>query len=97
MFGAALLFFFLIGLVLFLFIWPATKDFMILLLAWGLGLGITICIKYLVQTVWRFRFYAGLYRTHPTRANMTQLALECVSLWIRKLLHAGNRESFLWA
>lgn len=106
MIGAGFIFFALIGLVLFLFIWPFSRDFMVrdacgweyaqlmfdnalqhahsllfvfqvLLVAWGLGLTITIVLKMVLVKTCRKKFYAGFYRTNPNAANLAILALEC--------------------
>lgn len=77
MVGAGFIFFFLVALVLFLFIWPFSRGFMTLLVAWGLGLIITIAIKMVIVKNCRKRFYAGFYRTNPNAANLATLALEC--------------------
>jgi len=39
MLGAGLLFYFLIGLIIFLFLWPVTQDIMLSFLAWCIGIG----------------------------------------------------------
>lgn len=75
--GSALLFFALFGLVLFLFIWEFSKGFMTLLVAWVLGLVITVVLKMIIVKNCRKRQYAGLFRTKPVGANLAVLALEC--------------------
>jgi hypothetical protein len=77
MVGAGFIWFALIGLVLFLFIWPFSRNFMVLLVAWGLGLLITIVAKMVLVKTCRRKFYAGFYRTNPNAANLAILALEC--------------------
>lgn len=49
----------------------------VLLVAWALGLIITIVIKMVLVKTCRKRFYAGFYRTNPNAANLAILALEC--------------------
>ena len=50
---------------------------MVLLMAWALGLMITIVLKQILVKFCRKRHYAGFYRTNPMGANLTVLALEC--------------------
>jgi hypothetical protein len=47
MIGAGVMFFFIFSLVIFLFIWEFSRGLMLTLLAWGIGLGITIGLKFL--------------------------------------------------
>lgn len=75
--GSAGLFFILVGLTIFFIVWPITQDFMILLIAWGLGLTVTIVVKMILVKVCRKKFYRAFYRTRPSAANMATLALEC--------------------
>jgi hypothetical protein len=77
MIGAAGLFFFVIGLVIFLFVWNFSRGFMILLMAWALGLIITLLLKRVVVKYCRKRHYAGFYCRNPKGANLAVLALEC--------------------
>jgi hypothetical protein len=77
MIGAAFLYFFIVGLVIFLFIWPFSRGSMVLLVAWALGLMITIVLKQMLLKFFRKRHYAGFYRTNPIGANLNVLALEC--------------------
>jgi hypothetical protein len=97
MIGAALLFFFLIGLVIFLFIWPFSRSFMLLLTAWGLGLLITIILKMILVKYCRKRNYAGFYRTNPMGANLVALALECWFIGLGGGVLVGRLCSFLLA
>ena len=60
---------------------------MILLVAWGLGLLLTILLKAIMTKICQRNFYAGLYRTVPNRANLSTLALEC-------LVHRSRRRRF---
>lgn len=50
---------------------------MVLLVAWAIGLCITIVLKMILVKNCRRRFYAGFYRTNPNAANLSTLALEC--------------------
>lgn len=77
MIAAVGLFFVLIGLAIFLFIWEVTQEIMLLILAWGIGLGITIELKVLLTGFCRKRFFRAFYRVNPGKANLSALALEC--------------------
>ena len=97
MVAAAGLFYFLIGLVIFLFIWDFSRDFMILLLAWGLGLTITIVLKMVVTSACRKQFYRGFYRRSPGKANLSILALECWFIGLGGGVLIGRITQFLLA
>lgn len=53
------------------------QDFMVLLTAWGIGLGITIGIKMVVTKSCRKLQYRSYYRIKPAAARISSLALEC--------------------
>jgi len=77
MLGSAGLIYLLVGLILFLFQWPFSQKFMINLLAWGLGLSVTIGLKMLLTMSCRAVEYRSFYRIRPHAANITALVLEC--------------------
>jgi hypothetical protein len=97
MIGSAVLFFFLVGLVIFLFIWPFSRSFMLLLVAWLLGLVITIVIKQVLVRWCRARNFAGLYRIRPREANLNSLALECWFIGLGGGVLIGRLTQFLLA
>lgn len=97
MIAAALLFFFLIGLLLFLFVWEFTQSIALLILAWGIGLTITILVKTIMTSFCRKRFFRAFYRTYPGRANLTTLALECWFIGLGGGVLIGRITQFLLA
>jgi hypothetical protein len=97
MIGSAVLFFFIIALVIFLFVWNFSRDFMILLMAWALGLIITIVLKMFVVKYCRRRHYAGFYRTNPRGANLAVLALECWFIGLGGGVLVGRFTQFILA
>jgi hypothetical protein len=60
--GAFGLFFVIVGLVIFLFIWDFSRNLMLTLLAWGIGLTITILMKMIITRLCRRQFYRAFYR-----------------------------------
>lgn len=97
MLAAAVLFFLLIGLVLFLFLWEFTRSIVLLILAWGIGLTITILAKSIMTSFCRKRFFRAFYRIYPGRANITTLALECWFIGLGGGVLIGRITQFLLA
>jgi hypothetical protein len=97
MFAGAALFYFLIALGIFLFIWPFSQDFMLLLLAWGIGLAITIGLKMVVTAFFRKKAYRAYYRVSPKLANISSLALECWFIGLGGGVLVGRITQFLFA
>jgi len=77
MLGAAFLYFVLFGGIIFLFLWPPTQEFMLILLAWCIGLGVTIFAKMFLTRYCRSVQYRAFYRIRPRAAMFTSLLLEC--------------------
>jgi hypothetical protein len=94
--GAAL-FYLLIALVIFLFIWPFSQDFMLLLLAWGIGLTVTIVLKMIVTGYFRKKTYRAYYRVSPKLGNISALALECWFIGLGGGVLVGRITQFLLA
>jgi hypothetical protein len=77
LFGASLLFAFLVTGFLFLVLWPFTRDLVVLAAAWILGLVITILLKSISLKLVRRNFFSAFYRMKPSGANRSTLAFEC--------------------
>ena len=75
--GASGMFFILVAGLLFLMYWPPTREFMTLLLAWGIGLGITVGLKMILTMIFGKNYWKGMYRNRPAASNISSLAYEC--------------------
>jgi hypothetical protein len=95
--ASASLFFSLIGLVSFLFIWDFSRQFMLVLLAWGIGLTITIVFKMVMTAFCRKRFYRAFYRINPGKSNLSILALGCWFIGLGGGVLVGRITQFLLA
>jgi hypothetical protein len=97
MLGGASLFFVLIGSTIFLFIWAFSQPLMLLLLAWGIGLTITMVLKSVMVSFCRKRYFRAFYRIFPGRSNITTLALECWYIGLGGGVLVGRLTQFLLA
>jgi hypothetical protein len=97
MVAGGLLFWALVGLVIFLFVWPYSQGFMLLLLAWGIGLTITIVLKMAVTAYFRKKAYRAYYRVSPKLGNISALALECWFIGLGGGVLIGRITQFLLA
>ena len=75
--AAAALWYIVIFAVIFIFVWPITRDGAMYLLAWLLGLGVTIGLKVIMTMICQQAQYRALFRIRPKGARLSALALEC--------------------
>uniref|UniRef100_A0A7S3UDG6 Uncharacterized protein n=1 Tax=Picocystis salinarum TaxID=88271 RepID=A0A7S3UDG6_9CHLO len=77
MLGSMALLWFIVTACLFLLFWPLTQTLMLYLIAWGLGLTITVVARMVVQWLCRTHFIKGMYRKHVKADNIKNLSLVC--------------------
>lgn len=95
--GSAVLFYLIIGLIIFLFTYDATQGFMIRVAVWGLGLTITIMLKVVLVKTCRTTMYKSFFRTKPKSANLSNLALESWFIGLGPAVLIGRISQFLFA
>lgn len=75
--GSGGFFFLLIGIILFLSIWPYSQDKIVILYAWILGVFLTMLLKTILTQIFRMRHFSAFFRKNQTAANIIGLLLEC--------------------
>jgi len=97
MLAGCTVFYVLIALVIFLFQWDFSREFALLLLAWGIGLSITMLLKMIMTGFCRNSFFRAFYRISPGRANLATLALETWFIGLGGGVLVGRLTQFLLA
>lgn len=77
MLGSMALLWLIVTACLFLLFWPVTQTLMLYLIAWGLGLTITVVARMVVQWLCRTHFTKGMYRKRVKADNIKNLSLVC--------------------
>lgn len=75
--GAAVMFFLIVAGLLFLVFWPPTAYFMTLVIAWAIGLSITVGAKMVLTMICGTNYWKSFYRSRPAASNVSSLAYEC--------------------
>jgi hypothetical protein len=75
--AASVLWLFVVYLVIWIFVWPPTRDIAKSLAALCIGLGATIGMKMVITRACRKRQYRAFFRIQPRAARVSSLALEC--------------------
>jgi len=97
MVGSAGLYWLIVGLILFLFQWPFSQSFMIMLLAWCIGLCITMGLKMVLTMFCRSINYRCFYRIRPLGAALFSLGLECWYIGLGASVLLSRITQFLFA
>jgi len=95
--GTMSLFLVFFGGLIFLFLWEISKDFMLSLVAWALGLTITMTIKTVLVKLCRMGTYKAYYRKRPRAANLISLAMESWTLGVGGSTLISRLTQFLFA
>lgn len=95
--GAMILFLVFFGGMIFLFLWDISRVFMMSVLAWALGLTITLTLKTILVKVCRKVQYECFYRKRPRSANIVSLAMESWTLGLAGGVLLGRLTQFLLA
>ena len=75
--AAAGLWYLTVFVVVFIFVWPITRDGAKYFTAWLLGLCVTIGLKIVLTAMCRSAQYRSFFRIRPRGARLASLALEC--------------------
>lgn len=95
--GSAVLFFILFGGLLFLCFWEPTRLAMLNIIAWGIGLTVTIVLKMVLTGFCRSTSIKAFFRTRPGAANLSSIMLECWHLGLGGGVLLGRVTQFLLA
>lgn len=74
--AAAGLWYVVVFAVVFIFVWPITRDGALWLTAWLLGLCVTIALKVVLTRLCRTAQYRAFFRIRPRGARLASLAFE---------------------
>ena len=79
---ASLSILFTVGIILFFFLWQATRSVALQLLSLLVGVIIIISILWIINRTFRNVYYSGFYRIKPLPANLFSLFNECMNIGI---------------
>mmetsp|Transcript_24789 Transcript_24789/g.60926 ORF Transcript_24789/g.60926 Transcript_24789/m.60926 type:complete len:1042 (-) Transcript_24789:625-3750(-) len=66
----------IVGFILFLAMWQVTAYLIMQGVALGIGISVTLLLKWLLKRTCRTKLYRGFYRNNPLRANLAELVNE---------------------
>ncbi|CAJ1931159.1 unnamed protein product [Cylindrotheca closterium] len=87
----------LIALIVFLLVWPASRDIVINLCAQVLGIAVTIILRSVLCMIFLKTAYAGFYRKMPAFANAFMFCMECWNIALTAAFVLGRLVKFLLA
>lgn len=74
--GSMTVFYTVFAVVIFVFLWPPTKDWMMKFLGFLVGVGVTVFVKMQFMKTHRKAQYRCFYRIYPQVASMLSLGME---------------------
>lgn len=93
--GSAGLIYLLGALAIFLVAYHVTQDFMLYVIAWGIGLTLAISAKTVLTTVFRSQTHRAFYRRKPRMANIVSLLMESWTIGVGASVLIGRITQFL--